>query len=172
MKFISQQVSFCPKRVLEVGCGRGDLSRILAKYFQYSEVLAIDLSEKMIERARNSKNPKNLSFQVKNFFDLEGTFDIVISVHAFEEIDLGKGLHHLKNLLIPQGVAILVVSVTGVFSRLYSIARKMVYRDGFHVRQPDEWVSSSNEVGFNTKVFPMVEFERAVLLALKRVDGV
>jgi SAM-dependent methyltransferase len=68
------------ERALEVGCGAGVFTRELASLAD--EVLAIDISETAIDRARAAGAPSNVTFRVADVMELvwdrEGTFDLVV----------------------------------------------------------------------------------------------
>ena len=72
-------------RVLDVGCGIGGSSRILAKYYGFN-VTGITISPVQVKRARElTSHQLNCSFQVMDALDLkfeDGTFDAVWSVEA------------------------------------------------------------------------------------------
>ena len=56
--------------ILDIGCGCGDTSLDIAKKVPEGKVLGLDISEPMLDRARNSANElslKNIDFEVKMF---------------------------------------------------------------------------------------------------------
>lgn len=67
-------------RALEIGCGAGAFTRELATLAD--EVIAIDISETAIERARASGAPSNVTFRAADVMELgwdrEGTFDLAV----------------------------------------------------------------------------------------------
>jgi ubiquinone/menaquinone biosynthesis C-methylase UbiE len=75
-------------RCLEIGCGAGRLTRQLAQ--QFDEVVAVDVSEDMIERAGAAAAPADVEFH-----QVEGTtlplpddsVDHVFSVHVLQHLD-------------------------------------------------------------------------------------
>jgi ubiquinone/menaquinone biosynthesis C-methylase UbiE len=78
------------KRVLEVGCGRGDFADWLAQKFPTAEITAVDFSDKAIEiaKARSGGNA-GISFQVEDAENLrlpDGAFDQVISCECLEHV--------------------------------------------------------------------------------------
>ena len=72
-------------RILDVGCGIGGSSRILAKYYGFN-VTGITISPAQVKRARElTPNELNCNFQVMDALDLkfeDGSFDAVWSVEA------------------------------------------------------------------------------------------
>lgn len=71
-----------PRRILEVGCGSGGLALQLASHLPASEVVAIDLSEPMLARARQrAAGYGNLTFLQADAqtADLPGPFDLILS---------------------------------------------------------------------------------------------
>lgn len=69
-------------KILDIGCGAGFTTRYLASTFSNSEVTGIDLSEEMINIAKNkSLNIPNIKFEVGDALNLnyaDNHFDIVI----------------------------------------------------------------------------------------------
>jgi cyclopropane fatty-acyl-phospholipid synthase-like methyltransferase len=67
-------------RALEIGCGAGTFTRRLAELAD--EVLAVDISEAAIERARAHGIPTNVEFRAADVMKLvwehEGAFDLVV----------------------------------------------------------------------------------------------
>ena len=72
-------------RILDVGCGIGGSSRILAKYYGFN-VTGITISPAQVKRARElTPNQLNCDFQVMDALDLkfeDGLFDGIWSVEA------------------------------------------------------------------------------------------
>ena len=78
------------QNALEIGCGIGTFSRLLAKYS--ARVTAIDLSPKMIEVAKNlSKDYANIDFQLADILETDfpdAHFDTIVSVATFHHLPL------------------------------------------------------------------------------------
>ncbi len=70
-----------PKRILDLGCGPGNSTRVLKKRFPDAYVLGVDSSPNMIQRAKAEQTDiEFMLFDAENDFDkLEGKFDIVFS---------------------------------------------------------------------------------------------
>lgn len=91
--------------VLDMGCGTGAGSNILAGTFE--KVYGIDVSPEAIEYCKKYWKRKNLSFFIGSGTDIpfvKNTFDIVATFEVFEHIeDWGKFLLELKRVTKPQG---------------------------------------------------------------------
>jgi len=94
-------------RILDVGCGIGGSSRILAKYYGFN-VTGITISPAQVKRARDL-TPLELdcSFQVMDALDLkfeDGTFDAIWSVEAGAHMnDKNKFADEMLRTLRPGG---------------------------------------------------------------------
>jgi SAM-dependent methyltransferase len=67
------------RRALEIGCGAGSFTRLLAEIAD--EVVAIDIAESAIERARQVSETDNVDFRVANIMhwdpESEGPWDLI-----------------------------------------------------------------------------------------------
>lgn len=93
------------RHALEIGCGIGTFSRLLAE--RSKTVTAMDLSPKMIEIARSlSASRTNIDFQVADVLktDLpDEYFDAIVSIATLHHIPLDEVLPKLKSALKPGG---------------------------------------------------------------------
>lgn len=106
------------KRVLDLGCGPGNVTELLCKAFPNAQVEGIDSSVEMIESAwkvnKNSKFKENISFRV-------GTVEEVANSSIAEKYDLvysNAALHWClqHNILVPQILSNLVNKDGGVLA--------------------------------------------------------
>lgn len=81
-------------KILEVGCGIGTVSHLLATQVPKGKVLAVDISPESIEKAKLLwKDQKNLSFEVSDMsdFDKKGeTFDFFVFPDVLEHIPVDQ----------------------------------------------------------------------------------
>ncbi len=94
-------------RILDVGCGIGGSSRILAKHYGFN-VTGITISPSQVKRARElTPSSLNCNFQVMDALDLkfeDGTFDAVWSVEAGAHMnDKAKFADEMLRTLRPGG---------------------------------------------------------------------
>jgi SAM-dependent methyltransferase len=98
---------------LDVGCGEGDFSRLLAARAQ--RVDAIDMDEGVIRRAREeAAMPRNLSFIPGNFLAYpvaEDAYDFVCALAALHHMPLEPAVAKMRRALRPGGV----LAVLGVW---------------------------------------------------------
>src|SRR5439155_12460115 len=78
-------------RILEIGCGFGRITRLLAETFPNAQITALDLSPDQLENARRyCSNSRNISFQQYDFYSGApfpgAAYDAVIAIEVF--------LHH------------------------------------------------------------------------------
>ena len=94
-------------RILDVGCGIGGSSRILAKYYGFN-VTGITISPGQVKRARElTPSGLNCNFQVMDALDLkfeDGSFDAIWSVEAGAHMnDKSKFADEMLRTLRPGG---------------------------------------------------------------------
>lgn len=86
-------------KVLDVGCGTGVLENFLPYYS--NSITAIDLSEKMIEKAKEKFFNKSIKFIACDLFDIKEKFDLVILYsiypHIFNKQGLAQKLFEILN---------------------------------------------------------------------------
>jgi len=96
------------KQALDIGCGLGDLARLLAKRSEY--VLAVDLSPEMIRIARErSQAYPNIEYRVEDVRTWEfpkERFDAVTSLTTLHHMPLEAMLAKIATALRPGGALI------------------------------------------------------------------
>jgi 2-polyprenyl-3-methyl-5-hydroxy-6-metoxy-1,4-benzoquinol methylase len=161
------------QRALEIGCAGGSFTRQLAPLC--AELVAIDVSERAIERARAAvRGTDGVELRVANVMDLnlerEGTWDLVVLTETayylgwlYPMYDLGWLAHSLHEATRPGG-RLLLVNTISTEKSLMSPWLIRSYRDLFgHVGyelEAEETLRGTKET---------VEFE--ILLSLFLRDG-
>lgn len=100
-------------KVLDIGCGWGDLALYLAQ-LEDVEVLGVTLSKEQqalaTERAKKAGLDKRVRFELRDYRDVDETFDRIVSVGMFEHVGVSHYDEFFKklNALMPDdGLAVL-----------------------------------------------------------------
>ncbi|MBK7174801.1 MAG: class I SAM-dependent methyltransferase [Bacteroidales bacterium] len=102
-----------PLNILEIGCGEGNICYQMAHYGH--QVLGIDISETTIKSAnRKFGSTPGLSFRVEDAEQMklkaDEKYDVIVCSEILEHLhDPGKLVDNFKNLLRPDGIAIVTV---------------------------------------------------------------
>lgn len=92
------------KNVLDVACGTGVISSYLSR--NNDQVIAIDMSSKMIEVAKTIHFEKNITFLNKDFYNFKSDelFDLIVIFNAYPHfLDKNLFVESLKRLLTKNG---------------------------------------------------------------------
>jgi ubiquinone/menaquinone biosynthesis C-methylase UbiE len=103
------QIPLRCENALEVGCGTGAFTRLLAERAQ--NVLALDLSPAMIELAQaRSSEYANIKFSLADISETDlpaEHFDCIASIATLHHLPLAPTLEKLKRALKPNGVLLI-----------------------------------------------------------------
>lgn len=96
------------QRVLDVGCGNGELALVLAA--DGRSVTGIDPSDGCVAEARARTSGEKVRFVCTSFgsFEVEEPFDAVVFVASLHHMDMEKAMARAKELLAPGGVIAIV----------------------------------------------------------------
>jgi SAM-dependent methyltransferase len=99
---VAAVVAAQPRRVLEVGCGWGELAEWIGRETT-AEVVALDISPRMVELARE----RGVDAQVGDVQELpfeDGVFDVVVAAWMLYHVpQLDRGIAELARVLRPGG---------------------------------------------------------------------
>lgn len=121
---IEKLVQLNGKALLEIGCGEGRLTAILAD--KAATVIAIDPDNTKIEAARRQfKGAKFLIGSGENLHFEAGSFDIVLFSYSLHHQDCIKALAEAKRVLRQEGRILIVEPASdGEFTRFVSVFEK------------------------------------------------
>lgn len=105
LNFLKQQ-DCPPLKALDVGCGSGQSTRILAEHFK--EVVGTDVSENQLKEAQlNPENPKNVTFRISPAESCpleDGSVSVITASQCAHWFNLDQFYKEADRLLKPNGV--------------------------------------------------------------------
>ena len=109
-QFLLKQLPKHSQTILDLGCGVGKFSRLLAE--KSDRVIALDLSPKSIEIARHkSEQFNNIDYRVADVsrwqFPIEH-FDVIVSIATLHHLSLNELLPKLQAALKPKGTLLIL----------------------------------------------------------------
>lgn len=157
------------EKILDLGCGDGALTALLAQVVPGGLVLGIDASENMITTAKKTHQADNLRFELTdiNKIDFESEFDLVFSNATLHWIkDYKTLLRNVLKCLKDEGTARFQFAGDGNCSNLIKVLRDVMdmkeyagYFEGFdwpwYMPAIDEYRMLMEQTGFRfRKVWP------------------
>jgi len=124
---------FLKGRILDAGCGAGDLAIELARQIPGTEIVGLDLSEPLLELARSSAAETGLtnrvSFEKGDVQQMpfpDGWFDLAVSLNTLNVVeDPVAMLNEIERVLSPAGRLLLSAikrSWVGIFMPIFKTA--------------------------------------------------
>ncbi len=111
-----------PKTIADLGCGPGNSTAVLYSLFPDSEIIGLDNSQSMVEKAR-SLHPE-LSFRQEDAGSLSGQYDLLFSNACLQWVPGHKTLlPHLMDRLNPGGMLAVQVPRNGEEPLMRAITR-------------------------------------------------
>lgn len=111
-------------RILEIGCGTGYFTRILANMYPQAHIMATDISLTMLDAAKNNLSDlSHITFELADGENLAlpKNFDLIISNAAFQWFhDYHKAFCQFYNTLVPGGVLLFSTFGNHTFSELHN----------------------------------------------------
>ncbi|HAT1596082.1 TPA: trans-aconitate 2-methyltransferase [Legionella pneumophila] len=134
--------------ILDIGCGDGHYTSLLASKVKQGQILGIDSSEHMIMHANQQWARKGLSFEVHNIeeFHRPQTFDLVLSFWCLHWTNIHMSFPNIFQLLKKEGKLYVVMSSFSDHSILQTwkeLAKQNLYKD-----LTEQYISPINEKYF------------------------
>lgn len=144
------------ENALEIGCGNGNGTKLIKKYFSPNNIIAIDLDKKMIKIAQNRNKDNSVTFRVMDASKLDfpdNYFDVIFDFGIIHHIPNWKdSIQELKRVLKPNGEIILEELSIDTFSGgIGKIWRKILnhpYQDMYTNNQFKQYMTKA---GFKIK---------------------
>lgn len=138
-------------KVLDLSCGAGWATRLLAKSVPRGSVIGVDLSDQMIVHAReSSKEFSNIEYRVGSAEQIpaeDNSFDKVLSVEAFYYYpDQDRALDELRRVLKPGGNLFILINLYK--DNAYSLRWVKELAVPVHARSESEYLELITRHGF------------------------
>lgn len=138
-------------KALEIGCNTGEFCYLLKEKFNL-EPKGIDINPEAIKIA--TKKYPQIEFEVKDFLDLKGKYDVIYMQHVIEHLkEPEKALKKLKSLLNPNGKLIITCPNDWAYpSKFFCWIRKTKFcYDPTHISEFNPKILSKivKKAGFN-----------------------
>ena len=160
------------ERVLDIGCGNGNVTAEIAARVPNGEVVGVDASRSMIDFATSnysSEPRRNLRFEVADARTLafRDEFDLVVSLNALHWVpEQDQALRSIYSALKPGGVAQLRLVPSGKRKSLENIVEETRlssrwagffpgFRDPYLHLTPEQYASLAERIGFRVLVATM-----------------
>lgn len=133
-----------PRRIFEIGCGTGHLTRELLTHFPDAEIVATDASQRMIEIAQASISSDGLSFQRwiadEPNVELQSEFDWIVSSMAFQWFGDAKDV--AMRFANKTGYFAMTIPIEGTFANWIAAHRQIGLKPGVRALLSRDQLSS------------------------------
>ncbi len=138
-------------RVLDLGCGSGWATRLVAKRFHPKKIVGIDISDEMVRRAaEQSKGIANLEFlhgAAERIPAADDSFDKIFSIESFYYWpDQMVGLKEAKRVLAPGGKLFILINLYK--DNHYSLRWADELKVPVHALSEAEYIDLLHKTGF------------------------
>jgi ubiquinone/menaquinone biosynthesis C-methylase UbiE len=168
-----------PKKILELGCGKGFNSIYLAKTFPNMKFSGIDITEKHLQLAiKKSKKIKNLTFSFGDFHKLDfpnSSFDLIFELEAIcHAKNPSQVLTEIYRLLTKKGQFVLYEGFRNIDFEKYPanlVTAAILTEKSMAVNKfenIDIWLKIAQQTGFTIKLEQ--DLSKAIMPNLKRLQ--
>jgi len=153
---------FEPRHILELGCGTGNLTRLLVERWPNSKITAVDISSEMLQVIEKKIPSQNIILKESSFEALEANqheYDLVISSLAIhhlkhpEKVDL---LRRIYDWLSPGGFFVIgdqmIASSTRIAQADVAFYEKLVTTQGATAEELEQWREHRNNLDHYAKL--------------------
>lgn len=94
-------------KILDIGCGTGEYTKLLSKAFPKAQIIGLDISPKMIALAKvKCKNCKNVKFEVGTAYNIKksrNSFDLVCGFYVLHHLEIKPVVREVERIIKPGG---------------------------------------------------------------------
>jgi len=165
-------------KVVDLGCGTGELTRVLADSLPEANITGVDSSPQMLEKAAAYAS-SNLRFEKGDLSELAGNWDLIYSNAAIQWCeDHEKLIPHLYSKLNPSGqLCVQIPSNHNHISHqlIRKTARQEPFRSilqGFERQSPVLSIEQYAQMLFDCKAADIIVFEKVYPHIMENSDAV
>lgn len=159
-----------PKRVLDIGCGTGELLMSVARHWPRAELSGVDLSPDMLAKAFSKDYGRPVHFAEGSVYELpfeSDAFDLVLnSISSHFYLEGERAFSEMARVLQSGGTLLQASLTTGVLGRVPKLAHRSVVVPGAVYRGPGDQRRLIEGAGLefveSTSILPSVRLYRAV----------
>ena len=154
---------FKPKRILDLGCGTGNLTERILKHYPEAEIDALDISEDILkESQKRFKDKPNVRYIQADFQKMHlppGSYDLVLSsiaIHHIQDQEKAVLYREIFQALSTDGLFIFADQTRGITEDIY---QKHIFRwkeEAFKLGSTQEnwdmWMAHQDAHDFHTPV--------------------
>lgn len=136
-----------PGRVLEIGCGRGDTTRMLLERFPRATIVATDFDAAQVALASRRVMSKRVEFRQADAAMLpfpDATFDLVVEFNTFHHVERWvEAFEECARVLVPGGAMALMDETSALWNPVF---RWFDRPDAVFTK--DEFLYAAEDAGF------------------------
>jgi 2-polyprenyl-3-methyl-5-hydroxy-6-metoxy-1,4-benzoquinol methylase len=137
--------------LLDVGCGAGVLSKMIALEYPRARIRAIDSSLQMIEYARRAHPHPSIYYRAQSFWDETGSYDRVTSAYCWHFFPLEEAAAKLRSIMRPAGRALIVATKGTPVTRVHRRFFRFLSTEALALHQPEDLSRSLKKEGFSAE---------------------
>lgn len=107
--FVDENIKTKSFKIVEMGCGTGEYTKLIAKMYPKAKIIALDISDDILNVARvKCKKYRNVKFLNKSAYSTglkKNDVDLVCGFYFLHHVDLIKVAYEINRLLKKGGVA-------------------------------------------------------------------
>jgi len=118
---------FKPHRILDLGCGTGNLTEQIRLHFPEADITAVDISQEILKECEaRFRGDQKMNYVQADFRELPfdpGSFDLVMSsiaIHHIQDPDKKTLYQRIYELLPPGGLFIFADQTRGITDEIYA----------------------------------------------------
>lgn len=164
--------SFSPRTILDLGCGTGNLTRLVKDYYPESELIAVDISQECIDICKQRTNQLNIQYLKQDFRELNfrvGSIDLVISsiaIHHLEDEEKARFFKKIFKWQSDNGILSICDQFKGETSFIYekhiALWKSYAYSQGATDKEWALWMDHQTRHDYHASLFSYMKWLKSV----------